>query len=187
MYIDTLSVIKNRRSIRAFKKEQIDEKDLQAVLEAGLYAPSARNEQPWHFTVIQDRKLLDRLTASAKEALSSTDLEFLQRILQETNFDFFYHAPTVILISGDKNAMSPHASCAAAAENILIAAESIGLGSCWINMPVRMLNSEAGDYYKKDLGIPEDFLPLYSVALGYKEASYTEAPARREGSINYVR
>lgn len=128
MYIDTLSVIKNRRSIRNFKTDQIAEKDLQAVLEAGLYAPSARNEQPWHFTVIQKRSLLDQLTKLAKEALNHTDLDFLQRILQDADFDFFYHAPTVVIISGDKNAMSPHASCAAAAENILIAAESIGLG-----------------------------------------------------------
>ncbi len=187
MYIDTLSVIKHRRSIRNFKKDQIDEKDLKIVLEAGLYAPSARNEQPWHFTVIQNRALLDQLTKFAKEALCNTDLVFLQRILQDSDFDFFYHAPTVVLISGDKNAMSPHASCAAAAENILIAAESIGLGSCWINMPVRMINSEAGEYFKKDLGIPEDFLPLYSVALGYKNVEIDEIPPRRGGTINYVR
>jgi nitroreductase len=187
MQNDTLTLIRNRRSVRNFKKEQIREEELQAVLEAGLYAPSARNEQPWHFTVIQNREILDSMTSIAKEAFKNTEIGLIQSILNDENFDFFYHAPTVIIISGDKNSMSPHASCAAAAENIIIAAESIGLGSCWLNMPIRMVNSEAGSHFKKELGIPEDFIPLYSIALGYKEGSPGEAAPRKKNSINYIK
>jgi hypothetical protein len=56
-----------------------------------------------------------------------------------------------------------------------------------MNMPVRMINSEAGDYYKKNLGIPEDFFPLYSIALGYKNIADSDAPPRKTNAINYVR
>ena len=64
---DTLKIIKQRRSIRSFKDEQIKEEELQAVLEAGLYAPNTE-DQAWHFTVIQNKELLDRLNLAAKEA-----------------------------------------------------------------------------------------------------------------------
>ncbi len=187
MLNDVLTLIRNRRSVRNFKKERINDEELKAVLDAGLYAPSARNEQPWHFTVLQNRTILDGMAAIAREAFKNTEIEFIQALLKDEKFDFFYHASTVIIISGDKNAMSPHASCAAAAENILLAAESIGLGACWMNMPVRMINSESGSHYKKELGIPDDFIPLYSIAIGYKEGVPGEAAPRRKNSINYVK
>ena len=69
---ETLKIIKKRRSIRSFKDEQIKEEELQAVLEAGLYAPNA-GDQAWHFTVIQNKELLDRLNLAAKEAAKQMD------------------------------------------------------------------------------------------------------------------
>ena len=71
---ETLKIIKQRRSIRSFKDEQIKEEELQAVLEAGLYAPNA-GDQAWHFTVIQNKELLDRLNFAAKEAAKQLNID----------------------------------------------------------------------------------------------------------------
>jgi nitroreductase len=76
---ETLKIIKQRRSIRSYKDEQIKEEELQTVLEAGLYAPNA-GDQAWHFTVIQNKELLGRLNLAAKEASKQLDIEFLREI-----------------------------------------------------------------------------------------------------------
>ncbi|MDF2592581.1 MAG: nitroreductase family protein, partial [Clostridia bacterium] len=64
---ETLKNIKNRRSVRAYQAEQIKEEELQMILEAGIYAPNARNQQSWHFTVIQSKELLDRMSKAVQE------------------------------------------------------------------------------------------------------------------------
>ena len=74
---ETLKIIKQRRSIRSFKDEQIKDEELQAVLEAGLYAPNA-GDQAWHFTVIQNKEMLDRLNLAAKEAAKQMNMEHLR-------------------------------------------------------------------------------------------------------------
>ncbi|WP_269849065.1 nitroreductase family protein [Methanosarcina horonobensis] len=76
---ETLKTIKQRRSIRSFKDEQIREEELQAVLEAGLYAPNA-GDQSWHFTVVQNRELLDRLNLAAKEVAKQMEMEHLRKL-----------------------------------------------------------------------------------------------------------
>jgi nitroreductase len=76
---ETLKIIKQRRSIRSFRDEQIKEEELQAVLEAGMHAPNA-GDQAWHFTVVQNRELLDRLNIAAKEAAKQMDMEHLKQL-----------------------------------------------------------------------------------------------------------
>ncbi|MBC8016571.1 MAG: nitroreductase family protein, partial [Sporomusaceae bacterium] len=84
-----LEVIKKRRSIRAFTAEQVQDEDLQAVLEAGMYAPSAANQQAWHFTVIQNKEVLDRLNHDAKEAGKQSDNEYIRKIVNNEKFNIF--------------------------------------------------------------------------------------------------
>jgi nitroreductase len=121
---ETLKTIKQRRSIRSFKKEQIEEEELQAVLEAGLYAPNA-GDQAWHFTVVQDRGLLDRLNLAAKEVARQLGIEQLRRLGENEEFDCLHGAPTLIIVSGDEQTPEPDADCAAATQNMLLAAESM--------------------------------------------------------------
>ena len=138
---ETLKTIKQRRSIRSFQAEQIKEEELQAVLEAGLYAPNA-GDQSWHFTVVQNRALLDRLNLAAKEAARQMPIEPLRQLGSDDNFNCLYGAPTLIIVSGSERAPMPlDADCAAATQNLLLAAESIGWGragsssSCWLSTP----------------------------------------------------
>lgn len=184
---ETLSTIKQRRSTRAFKEEQIEDSELQTVVEAGTYAPSARNQQAWHFTVVQNKEMLTNLSREAKKAALQIDNEYIRQAASNENFNIFYGAPTVVIVSGDEKAMVIDADCAAANQNMLLAAQSVGLGSCWINFVLFLFNGPVGEQYKKQLGIPDGYKPFCSVALGYKKAESPVAPPRKEGIVNYIR
>jgi nitroreductase len=179
--------MKQRRSIRSFKDEQIGEEELQAVLEAGMYAPHA-GAQAWHFTVIQNRQMLDRLNLTAKEAAKQLNIEGLTEIAQNDAYNCIYGAPTLIIVSGDEQADVPmDADCAAATQNILLAAESVGLGSCWIYFVMFALHSPQGSELLKELKIPEGYRPYSSVALGYKKDAPESAPPRKPNLVTYIR
>lgn len=184
---DTLKIIKQRRSIRSFKAEQIKEEELQAVLEAGLYAPYTW-EQGKHFTVIQNKELLDRLNITAKEAAMQLGIEDLKEIAGDEKYNCIYGAPTLIIISSSEQSPIPlEADCATAAENLLLAAESIGLGSCFIYFVMFAFNSPMGLELRKEFGIPEGYRPYCSVAIGYKNDTKVETPVRKPDCITYIR
>ena len=185
---ETLNIIKQHRSIRSFKDEQIKDEELQAVLEAGLYAPNA-GDQAWHFTAIQNRELLDRLNLSAKEAAKHLDINHLRELGNNENFNCLYDVPTLIIVSGNAQAPVPlDADCAAATQNLLLAAESIGLGACWIFFVIlAFIISPQGSELRKELKIPEGYKPFYSAVLGYKEGAAVKAPDRKPSLITYIR
>ncbi|WP_432666641.1 nitroreductase family protein [Wukongibacter baidiensis] len=183
----TLEVIRSRRTTRKFKLEQIKEEELQAILEAGIYSPSAHNDQPWNFTVIQNQELMKELNKESKEIAKSFEDEMIQKMANNEKFDIFYKAPTIVVVSGREDAMMPEVDCAAATENMLIAAESLDVGGCWNGFVGFLFNSEKGEEYKERLNIPKGYKPYYAVALGYKEVRATNAPKRRENTIQYIR
>ena len=129
---ETLKIIKQRRSIRSFKDEQIKEEELQAVLEAGLYAPNAGG-QAWHFTVIQKKELLDRLNTAAKEVAKQHDFEHLKELGNNEKFNCLYGAPTLVIISGNEQAPIPlDADCAAQSLTILSSLPRLMLPTTYI-------------------------------------------------------
>jgi nitroreductase len=184
---ETLKMIKQRRSIRSFKDEQIKEEELQAVLEAGMYAPNA-GDQAWHFTVVQNKELLDRLNLAAKEAAKQMDMEHLRQLGSNEKFNCLYGAPTLIIVSGNVQSPVPlDADCAAATQNLLLAAESIGLGSCWIFFVLLAFYSSQGSELRKALKIPEGYKPYDSAVLGYKKEAVVNVPDRKPNLITHIR
>lgn len=183
---DTLKTIKARRSIRSFEEEQIKDGELQSILEAGLYAPSSGNQQAWHFTVIQNRELLEWLNHTAKEAAKQLDNEHIRKMAENEKLNIFYGAPTLIIVSGNEQAMAIESDCAAANQNMLLAAEAIGLGACWINFVLFAFNPPHGKDYSKELGIPEGYKPYCSIILGYKKQEAVNAPPRKSDLVNYI-
>ena len=189
---ETLKSIRNRRSTRGFLPEQLKDIEMQAIMDAGIYAPSATNQQPWHFTVVQNKDMIDRLNVAFKEIAGKSDNEYIRRFADNEKFHVFYNAPTVVLVSGDEKNKYASVDCAAAVENMLIAAESLQaesleIGSCWIGLIAYLLNSEEGSEFVKELGIPEGFKQIHAVCLGYKKIKVTNAPARKENTVNYIK
>lgn len=182
---DVIKAIKSRRSVRKYKQDQISEESLKSIIEAGIYAPTAHNDQPWHFTVIQNADLLKEINRSVKDAMAQSDIDWIQKMGSNPNFQVTFNAPTLIVVSGRKDGMAWEADCAAAIQNMLIAAESMDIGSVWLGL-VKFFFKEEGAMDK--LGIPDNYQPYYGVALGYKaiEKELT-APKRNLDVVTYIR
>lgn len=184
---ETLKTIKQRRSIRSYQDEQIKDEELQAIVEAGMYAPNA-GDQAWHFTVVQDRDLLERLNGAAKEAARQSTIPWLRKLGEDEAFHCLYGAPTLVIVSGDQRVPIPlDADCAAATQNLLLAAESVGLGGCWIYFALQAFDSPQGPELRKELKMPEGYKPYYSVVLGYKTEAPVEVRDRKPNLVTYVR
>ncbi len=184
---ETLKAIKNRRSIRKYKTEQIGEAELQAIMEAAIYAPSGMNQQKWHFTVIQNREKLAKIADMVKQNMLKSGIEFAVERAKSPGFNVFYEAPTVVIITADEKAMPTELDCGAAAENIALAAESMNIGSCLIGMAGFLFASGKAGEIKKELGIPEGYKFIISVALGYKDIENPPVPPKNKDVINYVK
>jgi nitroreductase len=182
----TIKSIKSRRSIRIYSQDQVREKDLLAVIEAGLYAPSGKNLQPWHITVVQSKDMLDKMTELYKEEFKSAGGDFAKMLEDNPDFRIFFGAPIGIIVSGDQTSEFSAIDCAAAVENMMIAAESLGLGTCWIQTNMILFDGKEGKELMKELGIPEGYKPLYTFSLGYP-AEKPEVKPRKEDTVNYVK
>ena len=184
---ETLQVIKNRRSIKQYKAEQIPDADLQQIMEAAIYAPNARNAQEWHFTVIQNKDMIDNIVSIIKENIMNSGIEFLMGIASDPGYHTFYHAPTIVIVTGDEKDKFREVSCGAAAENIALAAKSLNIGSCVMTSPEFLFASDKGKALAKELGIPDGYTHVCVVTLGYNEGNGPETPPRNNDVINYVK
>ncbi|MBF4468868.1 MAG: nitroreductase family protein [Methanobrevibacter arboriphilus] len=180
---DVFDVINGRRSVRSYKKEQLKDEEIEKIINAGLMAPTARGEEPWHFTVIQDQKLLKEMNDIGIKNMASSGDKFLESIANSGK-NILHNAPTVIIISGNESASDIKADCSAAIENILLAAEGLDIGSCWIGL-IKAYFQDPESSTK--LKIPNGYVPLYGVTLGYKNAEKQGNPNRNENVVNWIR
>lgn len=182
----TINTIMNRRSIRKYKNEQISDSELQIILDAAIYAPNAVNQQKWHFTVIQNKDVLQQMVDIIKENILNKGTGIVLERASQPDYHTFHRAPTVILISADEQAFYTSLDCGLAAGNIALAAEALNIGSCVIASSALLFASDKGKELFKQLGIPEGYKHICTVALGYKDEQ-PEAPARNKDVINYIR
>lgn len=181
---EVLETIKNRRSIRKYLPEQIKDEELDMILKSAIYAPTGHNDQPWHFTVIQNKELIDEMSAESKKIMATLPVDWIAKMGKAEHLHIFYNAPTVIIVSGKEDATTPLPDCCAATQNILLAAECIDIGSCWIGL-VRFFFENEENIGR--LGIPEGYKPYYAVSLGYKASSNNLAPERNRDVVNYIK
>ena len=183
---ETIQNILKRRSVRSYQPQPVEPEKLQLILECGLYAPSAINKQPWHFTVITDRTVLDKISAENKCIMLASDNPKARERAAQPDFDSFHHAPAAIIVSGeDGNTFAP-ADCANATENMAIAAQSLGLASCYLAGFRHCFAGSNGSALKAELSIPQGFTPLYALALGYPAGEIPEPAPRREGTVTWI-
>lgn len=164
----TLDIIMNRRSHRKYKPEQLTQQQLQALIDAALQSPSAVNRQPWHFSVVQDPVLAKRISdASHKVAAGLPEGKRSPRF-NDPAFHVFYHAPTVFMISSPKEGGSP-LDCGIAAQSIVLAAESMGLGCVMVALSGLAFQGEEADALRRDLQFPEGYDQVIAVAVGHAD------------------
>jgi nitroreductase len=183
---ETLKTILNRRSIRKFEQEKIKENELQAILEAGKFAPSAMNQQSWHFTVVQNKELLQKIDEACRTAFIKSGNKSFEERAKAENFSIFYNAPTFIIVTADEKAIAPQNDGSLALGNMFLAAESLGIGSCWIHAINFLFSTEEGKALKKELGIPAGYAPVGSGAFGYKAVEAPSPAPRRDGTVSII-
>jgi nitroreductase len=148
--LETREAIRTRRSVRTFTPDPVPQATVRALLEAAMQAPSAGNQQPWQFVVIDDRPLLDAIPAFAPYAPMCRT------------------APLAILVCGDLREVRHPGfwvqDCSAATQNLLLAAHDLGLGARWTGVHPRETLA-AG--FRRLLGLPDEVLPLALVVLGH--------------------
>lgn len=167
--MNVLDAIYKRRAIRRFSPKGVEEQIVRTLLDAAVQAPSAMNLQPWSFAVIQQTKLLQKLSDQAKEFLLKDPKwkaasEHGQLPLADPEFDIFYGATTLIVICAKTEGFSPTADCYLAGQNLMLAACSIGLGTCPIGFARDVLQNKS---WKRNLEIPEDSIPVFPIIVGY--------------------
>ncbi|MBQ8184376.1 MAG: nitroreductase [Lachnospiraceae bacterium] len=167
---NALEVMKERRSIRAFKPEQITEEELQAVIEAGRFAPTGMNRQPGLIVAVQDPETREKIVKINGEIMGS-------------NGDPFYGAPTILLVLVKADIPTGVCDGSLMLGNMMNAAHALGLGSCWINRIKETFEREDGKALLKEWGIEGEYIGVGSCALGYAAC---ELPAAKERTSQVV-
>ncbi len=179
MMNETLKVLETRRSCRSFKPDMITEEELQAVLRAGTYAPTAKGQQSPIIIVVTNKEIRDML-AKVNCKIGGW----------EEGFDPFYGAPVILIVLADKHATggdNHKYDGSLVMGNMLNAAASLGLGSIWINRAKEEFASPFGKSILKELGIEGDYEGVGHCALGYAAKELPEAAPRKENYIYYIR
>jgi nitroreductase len=184
---DVLKNIYSRRSVRDYLPDDVPDEVIRELIRAGTYAPSAANKQPWRFVVIKDRELMNKLSDKAKELwmeldakASKPELIALANMVSRPGFNIFFNAPLLIMIFSDPDAFSPQIDCALAAENMMLAARSLEIGSCWIGLGAPLGQVQA---IMDDLGVPSVCKLVGCLIFGYPVKLDQKAPKRDENVV----
>ena len=191
--MDALELIKTRRSTRKFQERAVEKELLDTIIEAGRYAPSGGNSQTTHFFVITDRAVLNELAALVKNEFSQMEvtpgmyrsLANAIRASKGENYIFHYNAPALIVTANKKDYSNNMADCACALENMMLMANALDLGSCWINQLKWLNESESVNSLFRRFGMSEDERIYGAVSIGYaatEDGLPTRNPLARTGN-----
>jgi len=170
---ETIKDLKERRSCRSFRAEQVREEELKQILEAGIYAPSARGAQSAIIIVVQDQETIGKLS------------ELNAAVIGKPELDPFYGAPTVAIVLADKSYPTRVYDGSVVMANMLNAAHAMGVGSCWIHRAKEMFESEEGKELLEKWGVEGEYEGVGNCILGYAEKEGKAAP-RKENYIYRV-
>ncbi|MGB9749808.1 MAG: nitroreductase family protein [Caldisericia bacterium] len=151
---DILEIIKTRRSVRSYKKEKIKEEEILKIIEAGRWAPSASNNQPWRFIIVQNEESIKRIGDACK-------------IL--TINSFIENSPLIIIIYTEKKHRWVDLDCGMCAQNMMLEAHSLGIGSCFVG-------AFREKKIKEIINLPEEFNIIGLITFGYKESEKEISP-----------
>lgn len=167
---EVLNNIKARRSVRAYKSDAVDNETLEAILEAGTYAPTGGGRQSPTIIAVTSEKYRKRIAKLNAEIMGS-------------NTDPYYGAPVIILVLADAGAKTFIEDGSCVLENMMLAAASLGLGSVWVHREREIFDSEKGKKLLKEWNLPENLRGVGSIALGFPAGTVGEAAKRKD---NYV-
>ena len=158
---ETLSNINKRYTCRDFKDTAVNKEQLDEIVKAALSSPSAMNLQPWHIIMVTDKKVVDELDCEGMNILSTHEDQSMYQRMMSRGGKLFYNAPCLAIVLSDGSQWGT-LDCGILCQNIVLAAQSLGLGTCIVGMARIPLEGPKADEYKKRLSFPEG----YSFAIG---------------------
>ena len=170
---EVIRSLKERRSVRAYRPEQISEEQLQAILEAGTYAPSGMGRQSAIMVVVQDKETIAKLSK-------------LNAAVMGVEIDPFYGAPTVVIVLADRASFTWFEDGCLVMGNLMNAAHAVGVDSCWIHRAKEVFATEEGRAMLKAWGIEGDYAGIGNCILGYRAGDLPEPHPRKENYIYRV-
>ena len=165
-----LEIIRTRRSVRAYRNEEVPEDVLDAVLEAGTYAPSGGGRQSAVIIAVREKKLRDKIAKMNAEVMGA-------------DTDPYYGAPVIVLVLADSKASTCVEDGSCVLDNIMLAAHSVGLSSVWVHREKEIFESEEGKMLLREWGLPDTLRGVGGIALGYAEIQPEKAAERKKGYI----
>lgn len=192
--MDALELIKTRRSTRGFKDVAVESEKVRQIVEAGRYAPSGGNNQTTHFFVIQNKQVLSDLAVMVKQEFAKMETtpgmyKSLANAINRSKgekYIFHYNAPVLIVTANKKDYGNNIADCACALENMMIMANALDLGSCWINQLKWLNENDVLLNYFRKLGLQDDEHIYGAVAIGYPKTNDglpVRTPLERTGNV----
>lgn len=164
--------IYTRRSMRKYLDKPVEREKIEEIIAAAAQAPSAMRSQPWAFAVITDKHRLKRISDNSKKSMLGMlsvvpALQAYRETLENPDFNIFYGAPALVLILAKPNlSPDPRTDCCLAAENLMLMARSLDLGTCWIGFSHGYLNTPEA---KAELGISEEITIAAPIIVGYPD------------------
>ena len=170
---ETIKTLIERRSCKKFKSEQIKKEELDLILQAGMNAPTGKGMQSPIILVLQDKEKTEKLKEINKKILGR-------------DVDPFYNAPTVLVVMADKNMFTYVEDGSLVLGNMMNAAFSLGVGSCWIHRAKEEFETPEGKALLKEWNIPENYEGVGHCILGYADMEYPEPKPRKKDYVRYI-
>ena len=179
------AAIANRKSVRAYLNKPVSPDDLAKIIEAGRWAPNAG---PFQISVVRNHGLRQRINDRSHDAMVHSGNDFLQKRASLPGYQPLYGAPVLILLSGPVEDTFSTFNTALAAENMLLEAIGLGLGSCFLLSPTLALNGKDNRDLAQAAGIPDGYTLQCALIVGYAAAGnkFTAGERSRKGSVDYV-
>ncbi len=192
MVTDIIKNIKTRRSIRNYMDDPVSDEDIRFLIDCARYAPSGSNMQPWSFLVIKNKEVMQKLSENGKKALIPLAGQIINNPGKAPGFNsslnrtsLFYNAPLLVIIFGNKKSVTADWDCAMAAQNMMLAAHSKGIGSCRIGLVMPALMDEN---ILEELGAPPGYKAVAPLIFGYPQGKTTAAiPDRKQPEVKWLR
>jgi len=185
--VEFVDVIAKRRAVREFREQPVEQADLEKLIYAAILAPSAMNMQPWAFAVLRGRERIEGYSKRVQQwllaSLSTTSYDpSMRHMLEDPTFAVFHHAPALILILAKSAAPQASEDCCLAAENLMLAARELDLGTCPIGLARPWLDLPAT---KTELGLPAEYHVVTPIIVGYAKR-WPDSPGRHEPEILWI-
>ncbi|MBL4931150.1 nitroreductase family protein [Clostridium paridis] len=192
---EVIENILSRRSIRKYLEDQILDEDLSIILEAAKHAPSGGNSQTWHFTVLQNKEKLMELNKYVRAAFDKLEVnENTYRSIRSGKvaakneaYSFYYNAPTLIIVTNERNYGNAMADSACAIENMLLASNALNLGSCYVNQLTWFGDNNDLRELLIELGVPESHKVCGAIIVGYRDGDMPTAAKRKENTVTIIK